>query len=182
LSLELLSDNFGSQGEHLWNLAHGIDNRRVVPDREAKSISHETTFAVDIDDLEALRTWLSELTEQVARRLRRHNLKGRTVQLKIRYSDFSTYTRSQKLGEPTNSTEELWQTACELLSTKLPVRRLLIRLLGVGVSDLDQGDRTQRHLFDEEDREKQSKLDEVSDLVKDRFGNKALRRGGSMRD
>jgi len=83
LPVEVLQDRFGSHGEHLWKLARGIDDRRVIPDRDAKSISHETTFATDIDDAEVLRSWLLELTEQVARRLRRHELRGRTVQIKV---------------------------------------------------------------------------------------------------
>ncbi|MEX1041649.1 MAG: hypothetical protein WDZ51_13505 [Pirellulaceae bacterium] len=69
LPLETLRQYFGEHGSHLWELAHGIDERSVVPDREAKSVSHETTFAQDIDDIEILRAWSMELAEQVARRL-----------------------------------------------------------------------------------------------------------------
>ena len=65
----------------------------MVPDREAKSISHETTFESDIKDMQVLRAWLLELTEQVGRRLRRHGLRGRTVQLKALFADFQTITR-----------------------------------------------------------------------------------------
>ncbi|MFT5523439.1 MAG: DNA polymerase-4, partial [Pirellulaceae bacterium] len=73
LTREILDARFGAQsGEHLWKLARGIDNRAVVPDRNAKSISHETTFATDVTDKEALRCRLMELTEQVGRRLRHH--------------------------------------------------------------------------------------------------------------
>ncbi len=96
-----LTDRFGKSGEHLWQLAHGIDDRPVVPDREAKSISHETTFATDVDDADVLRAWLLELTEQVARRLRRYGLRGRTVNMKVRFADFRTITRSQTLPEAT---------------------------------------------------------------------------------
>lgn len=76
LSVTTLKDLFGASGEHYWQLAQGIDDRRVIPDREAKSISHETTFDADIQEVEALQGWLVELVEQVARRLRRHELKG----------------------------------------------------------------------------------------------------------
>src|SRR5579863_1122168 len=88
MSLAVLQQHFGKAGEHLWCLSQGIDERRVVPDRETKSISHETTFSVDISDSEVLRAWLVELSEQVGCRLRRHNLSGRTVQIKIRLADF----------------------------------------------------------------------------------------------
>jgi len=180
LPVEVLQDHFGSQGEHLWQLAHGIDDRRVVPDREAKSISHETTFATDIDDAEVLRSWMLELTEQVARRLRRHQLRGRTVQIKVRFADFRTITRSQTLTEPTNSTDELWQVASELLTTRMPVERQPVRLLGMGVSDLHRGGKVQGNLFDNEDRERESRIDEVGDQVRDRFGSQALRRGATL--
>jgi DNA polymerase IV len=74
MPVEVLQQHFGKGGEHIWQLANGIDERRVIPDREAKSISHETTFAVDIGDREVLHAWLVELAEQVGRRLRRHEL------------------------------------------------------------------------------------------------------------
>ena len=146
---ELLHRHFGKAGDHLWELAHGRDERPVVPDREAQSISHETTFAADIGDLEVLRAWLLELTEQVARRLRRHQLRGRTVQLKVRFADFSTITRAQTLPQATNVTAELWRAADELLTERLPKRRLEVRLLGMGVSGLDGSGQQQRTLFDE---------------------------------
>ena len=85
---DVLHSHLGQHGEHLRQLAHGMDDRKVVPDREAKSISHETTFATDIADLNVLRAWLLELTEQVARRLRRHELRGRVVHLKVRFRRF----------------------------------------------------------------------------------------------
>ena len=98
-----------------WNLAHGRDDRPVVPEREAKSISNETTFKHDIADMDVLRAWLVDLVEQVGCRLRRHKLRGWTVHLKVRFADFSLITRSQTLPEPTDITDELRRTADELL-------------------------------------------------------------------
>ena len=152
LPIDLLRARFGSGGEHLWQLAHGVDDRPVVPDHQAKSISHETTFEVDVDDAEVLRAWLLELTEQVARRLRRHGMSGRTVQLKVRFADFRTITRSQTLPEPTHVTLELWQAAAEMLDARLPADLPPVRLLGMGVSGLDASARIQRQLFDEHQR------------------------------
>ena len=94
-------------------MAHGIDDRCVVPDREAKSISNETTFAEDIADREVLRSWLVDLVEQVAQRLRKHDIKGRTVELKVRFADFKTVSRSLTLPAPTNITQELLDAALE---------------------------------------------------------------------
>jgi len=178
--LQELQEHFGQHGERLWQLAHGIDDRAVVPDREAKSISHETTFAVDIEDQRALRAWLLELTEQVARRLRRHGLRGRTLHLKVRFADFRTITRSQKLVESTASTEQLSQVACHLLMICLSQVRQPVRLLGMGVSDIETTGQTQRYLFDQQEREQQARLDRTSDSIKERFGITALRRASAL--
>ena len=180
--LGVLQSRFGSSGEYLWQLAHGIDDRSVVPEREAKSISHETTFEHDIADMEVLRAWLLDLTEQVGCRLRRHGLRGRTVQLKVRFADFSLITRSQTLPEPTDITYELWQAADELLCQRLPADHLSVRLIGMGVSGLDDSGQVQGLLFDQQDRQKQTRLDTVADQVKARFGAGAMRRGSSMRN
>ena len=180
LPVELLHQKFGRAGEHLWQLAHGIDDRRVVPDREAKSISHETTFAADVTEMEILRAWLLELTEQVAWRLRRHRLRGRMVQLKLRYGDFSTITRAQTLARPTNVTHDIREAAAAMLAERLPARRLQVRLIGVGVSGFENPDQVQRNLFDDGDHERQGRLDAVADQIKERFGTDALHRASGL--
>ena len=183
LSRETLKITFGDSGEHFWRLAHGIDDRSVVPDRDAKSISHETTFSADIADIESLRSWLIDLTEQVARRLRRHHRLGRTVQIKLRFSDFSTITRSRTLPKATDVTQEIWQAASDLLTQAFSSHRVAgakgIRLIGVGVSGLDQSRDVQPLLFDDPDQQRHVKhkdLDRVTDAVRERFGNAALKR------
>lgn len=180
LPLETLNDLFGASGEHYWRLAHGIDDRRVVPDREAKSISNETTFAADISERESLRAWLGDLVEQVARRLRQHDLKGRTVELKVRFADFKTISRSVTLAEPTNITQELLEAGVELLTKRLPPRHPPVRLLGFGVQKLDDSGRTQKHLFDQPDRERHRELDRVADQITAKFGKLAIRRGARL--
>ncbi len=177
LTVVLLRQHFGNSGDHLWELAHGIDPRPVVPEQEAKSISHETTFAKDLEDPEVMRAWLLELSEQVGCRLRRHGLKGRTVQLKVRFEDFHTITRAQTFPEPTNVTQEIWQTADRMFADRLPARPLRIRLLGVGVSGFDQPQRKQLALFPDELHERNSRLDEVADKIKNKFGPSSLQRG-----
>ncbi len=180
LSRETLDELFGSSGERYWQLAHGIDDRRVTPDREAKSISNETTFAEDIADLDILRAWLVELVEQVGRRLRRHDIKGRTVDLKVRYADFTTITRSLTLLEPTNITQDLLNAGLELLTRRLPPRALSVRLLGFGVTKLDDSGRTQQQLFDQPDRQRNQELDRVADQITAKFGKLAIRRGARL--
>lgn len=180
-SRDALQAHFGSNSEHLWQLAHGIDDRPVTPEHEAKSISNETTFEQDIADVEILRAWLADLVEQVGWRLRRHRLRGRTVHLKIRFADFSLIMRSQTLPEPTDITQELWRAADEILCHRLPAGHLPVRLLGMGVNSIDDTGLSQGLLFDQQERRKQASLDAVSDQVRDRFGSSALRRASSLR-
>jgi DNA polymerase-4 len=181
LSSELLTEQFGKHGGHLWQLAHCIDDRKVVPDREAKSISHETTFETDITNLETLRAWLLQLTEQVAARLRRHGLRGTTVQIKVRYSDFHTITRAQSLRSATDATHDIWIAASQLLADRLPTRPLRIRLLGVGVSGFATGERRQQSLFQEVEGDELRRLDESVDRIRERFGRGGLSRGSELR-
>jgi DNA polymerase-4 len=161
-------------------LAHGRDDRPVVPERDAKSISNETTFSRDISDIEILRAWLMDLAEQVAWRLRKHGLRARTVHLKVKFADFSTVTRSQTLSDSTNITQELWKAADDLLCHRLPAKHLPVRLVGMGVSGLDDGGIVQGKLFDEMERAKQTRLDLVADQLKEKFGAGSLRRGSSL--
>jgi DNA polymerase-4 len=177
LPLETLARFFGSSGEHFWKLAHGIDDRRVVPDRDAKSISTETTFAEDIVEMELLRVCLVDLVEQVARRLRSHGIKGRTIELKVRFTDFKTITRSLTLAAPTNITDELLNAGIELLTKRLPPRHLPVRLLGFGVNKLDNSGRHQQELFDHADKTRHQKLDQMADQIAAKFGNSAIQRG-----
>ncbi|MEX1027965.1 MAG: DNA polymerase IV [Candidatus Paceibacterota bacterium] len=137
LSVERLQQHLGNAATHFWELAHGIDERKVTSEREAKSISHEKTFASNIEEPTLLHAWLLELTEQVACRLRRHGSKAKTVNLKVRYDDFHTVTRAHTLSAATNVTEEIWQAA-SMLFERIPSRPLRLRLLGVGVSNLSQ--------------------------------------------
>ncbi len=180
-SRELLQQYFGSQGEHFWQLARGIDEREVVPEHEAKSISNETTFGQDISDRELLLGALLALTEQVAGRLRRAGLKGRTVQLKVRYSDFSTITRSHTLPAATDITDLLWQTVRQMFEHRLPTRHLSLRLIGMGVSGLAEEAEPQPDLFVDDEQEQQSQLDSVTDTIRERFGKEALSRAGTLR-
>jgi len=180
MPVELLRHHFGSGGDHLWELSQGIDDRPVVPEQEAKSISHETTFAKDLVGPEQMRAWLLELSEQVGCRMRRHGLKGRTVQLKVRYEDFHTITRAQTLPQPTNVTQEIWRTADQMFTERLPARRLHIRLLGVGMSGFEHPAMVQLSLFPEAEHERQARLDEVADRIKEKFGQAGLQRALGM--
>lgn len=178
---ELLTNRLGRSAAHLLRLAHGIDDRKVVADRDSKSVSHETTFSVDIGDIEVLRSWLLELGEQVATRLRHHRLRGKTVFIKVRYADFRTVTRSESLDAPSSVTQELYAVAARLLETELARNPEPVRLLGMGTSGITTETLEQGELFGEAERAQQRRIDRVVDAIKTRFGNRALRRGGGAR-
>lgn len=169
---------FGKHGAHLAALARGVDERPVVAEQDAKSVSNETTFAADLTDDDTLRAWLQQLAEQVGWRLRRAGLRGRTVQLKVRFADFTTLTRASTLPRPTDITDEIWRTACTLFATRLPRPRPPVRLLGVGVSGFGGTPGAQGELFGEaEGRRRAARLDAVMDRIRQRFGRGAARRG-----
>ena len=174
----LLHDLLGKWGDHLWELAHGRDDRAVVPDREAKSISHETTFETDHREFPLLRSYMVDLAEQVARRLRRHGLRARTVEIKIRFADFKTITRSRALSKATDTTQDLVRAAVELLKTNLPKKHGGVRLLGMGVNHLAPGEPAQGELFPDEATQKHRRIDAAADRIASKYGASALRRGG----
>ena len=173
----------GKHGEHLWQLAHGIDPRAVIPEREAKSISHETTFARDINNRDVLLAQLLHLTEQVAWRLRHNEYQGRTVHLKIRFADFKTITRSQTLPEPSANTDIIWQAARELFSARLPKPLNPVRLIGISVSGFDTEASNlskQVDMFTPPDNHRDN-IDKLSDSIKERFGSAVLQRGRTLK-
>lgn len=174
---QLLRQHLGRSAEQFLRLASGLDERPVVAEHEAKSVSNENTFAVDISDRELMRQWLHALTEQVTQRLRAQGLKGRTVQLKLRSADFTTFTRSHTLGGATDITAEIWRAVQELFEQRLPRPLPAVRLLGVGVSNFAAEEQRQADLFDSGDRERQQKLDALVDRMQSRFGKGAIRRG-----
>lgn len=173
--LSALVREFGSAGEHFHRLAHGEDARSVQPDRQAKSISHEVTFAEDTGDLDYLRTVLIHQVEDVAYRLRRHELEARTVSLKLRDPDFNTITRSATLPRPTQSTEVLWELAESLFEVWARERHGPLRLLGMGAGNLSEPGDRQLSLFAETD-ERRERLDRTLDSLRERFGPDAVRR------
>lgn len=179
LSKTTLTDNFGVSGDHFYRLSRGVDDRPVVPDRSAKSISHEKTFPRDIFDAEVLKAWLLELTDQVGRRLRRHKTFGSTIKLKFRYDDFETLNRSKSI-ESTNTTQIMFDTAAELLDAINRPSTRGVRLIGVGVSNLSQASVRQLSLFDEPENAKQAQVDSLADAIRDKFGASKLHRGTNL--
>jgi len=177
---QVLADHFGRAGRHIWQLSHGDDDRTVVPDREAKSISTETTFAENIGDHAVLTDWLLEQVEQTATRLRQAGAKAGTVQLKLRSSAFRTRVRSMSLGEVTGSTQALWQAARSLLERSLTADILPLRLLGIGVTNLVREGAVQADLFESAERKRQETLDQTIDQIRRQLGKTAVQRGSVL--
>ncbi len=177
-SEEELRQRFGESGEHFYQLVRGIDDREVVSDREAKSISHEVTFAVDVEDREYLRAVLLDQTDHVALRLRRHNRLARTVTLKIRTPDFTTITRNSTLNEATDQTETLWEMTARLFEAWSHRNRAAVRLIGMGVSQFSTCEGRQLSLFEQEATVRHRQLDQTTDAIRKRYGDDAVSRGG----
>ncbi len=171
-----LATRFGQVGHDLSRRARGIDDRPVVTEHEVKSISQEVTFPRDLRDGDRLRSALRELADGVGRQLRKAELVGRTVRLKLRWSDFTTLTRQVTLPQATDRDDAIGDSAVRLFdATWRPDRS--VRLLGVGVSNLS-GRRPQLVLW-EDDSRASDLLQGTLDKVRDRFGPQAVRRAGS---
>ena len=132
---DLLRKTVGSLADWLRRLSYGDDPRPVVPDRAAKSASSETTYAEDLEDIEAIRQEVGRLARETAEWLERKRLAGRTVTIKVRYADFTTVTRSHTLSRPTADADVISSWATELLHRTQAGRRP-VRLLGARVNGL----------------------------------------------
>ena len=172
--LELVAA-FGQWGAHLWELAHGIDMREVIPEEPAQSVGAETTFADDTADPLRIRQTVLALSERVARRLRVDAMQAGALTLKLRDETFQTQTRSVSLSEPTDQSQDLYRTALLLLE-RLPSGRK-VRLLGVTASRLSdlRGSGQQLSLALNPVGAKQRRLTEAVDRIQARFGKGAIR-------
>jgi DNA polymerase IV len=166
----------GSWAGHLRALANGEDDRPVVPHREARSISEERTYSTDLGDLDAIDRALLARAEGVARELRRERLAGRTVHLKIRTEDFTTWTRARTLACPTDLAEVIVRAARELFAERIRLGRKGVRLLGVGVSGLVPSGLGQARLFPDAAEERARRAALAADSVRDRLGDGAITR------
>lgn len=180
---------FGDFGERFYRLVRGLDDRDVVPDRAAISMSHERTFAQDVSDAEVLRATLLDQIEHVAARLRRSGRLARSVVMKLRTPDFETITRRATLDAATDSTDALWTAlralfecwaddpghAAGALRGGRAVRP--VRLIGAGVTQLTDTCGRQLDLFAGEQSDRRRRLDRTVDEIRERFGDNSIRRG-----
>jgi DNA polymerase-4 len=137
LTLDELVSHFGKAGNFYFRIVRGIDDREVKPDRETKSIGAEDTFAYDLTTLDEMNAELDKIAKTVHERLVKNNLKGRTVTLKIKYSDFKQITRNRSLLNPINDLEVVTSISKQLLAATEPEGKR-IRLLGITLSNFGE--------------------------------------------
>lgn len=187
----------GNQARRIWELARGIDERPVEPDRQIQSVGNEETYESDVEDPTVIDLELHYFANRVAKRLRKYGLMGHTVSIKVRYNDFKTISRQKRLDSTTDQERIIYDTSV-LLWNKLmrertgipfvqahtsvldvPVKP--IRLLGVTVSGLSTEGIVQEDLFSIEADEKEEKLSTVLDSLASKFGENAIMSGALWR-
>jgi len=165
----------GKNGAHLWQLAQGIDDRPVLPEQGFKSIGHEITFEHDTADSELLHRTLLDLTERVAQRLRLQGARARTIAIKFREADFSTFTRRITLDNPVDTAEKIFPVALKLMKGLIR-DGVLVRLIGVSAGNLEVEAVGKQMSFLSQTSQKDRKLATALDDITQRFGQRAITR------
>jgi len=178
-SQEKLVQHFGRAGLHFWYLANGIDRRGIETASSHKSISKETTFSQDVDDEAELLKTLNYLCDGLAREMRKKGYRGRTITVKIRLQDFSTFTRSRTFSLATNSSHEIREHATNIFQ-RFDRQGKKVRLLGISLSHLE-AQSSQLDLFETMNDDKKGKIDAIMDEVKEKFGEKSITRASLLK-
>jgi DNA polymerase IV len=183
LPLTLLESRFGKHGLHLHLSAMGVDDREVVPEQGMKSVGHEETFETDLRGKDDLERELLVLAVRVGRRLRRYGLRGRTITLKVKFSDFSQITRSHTLAASTDDDREIFDQARGLL-IKTEAGRRPVRLLGVSLAKLTGGGAArQMDLFAcNPARNRRQDLHRAVDAINSKYGSSSILPGTLIPD
>jgi DNA polymerase-4 len=171
-----LTEKLGKHGYDLARRAQGIDHRPLVTEREIKSVSNEKTFRDDIGRKSELIKRMSSLSRKVSSRLQKKGLKGKTIQIKLRWSDFTTITRQKTLPELTDEEATIQKTAQELLE-QVWLEGSWVRLIGIGVNNLESGEK-QLSLWDPRVVEDQ-RLEEALQLLRKKYGDDVITRGAA---
>lgn len=178
-----LGDKLGS---HLVELSRGIDPREVVSEHATKSIGHEETFETDRTSASQLEPTIVEQADRVASRLRRAQLRARTVTLKIKFADFRTVTRRRTLAAPTSDGLLIARAAKELLDAITVSgergKKERVRLCGVSTSGLEDRSAPRQLLFDEAERVRGERLGDTLDAIAERYGMAAVKRAAATKD
>ncbi len=178
LPIEVIKNRFGSFGLMIHHYANGMDSREVEAPGEAKSISRETTFAEDTSDKVFVQAMLRYLCERVGAELRQETKHARTITLKLRYSDFETITRRFSSKEAIDADELIFAGAVKLLEQALAGKRKLVRLIGIGVSNLVSYGK-QLNLLDSRPQ-RLAHLDKAIDRIRNKYGFTAIQTGRTL--
>lgn len=170
---ELIIKLAGNNARTLQQLAAGIDQRPVISDRPAKSISSETTFETDISDVETLAAILEELCDKVAKRLKTADLSGRTVMLKLKSDKHQLLTRSRTLSDPTRLSRRIFETGLLMLKEEVAADRNW-RLIGIGVEQLDHAEHADPLNLADPDLSRIIALQDTVDGLRDKHGKAAI--------
>ncbi len=174
-----LMRRYGTMGQRLYRLSRGIDDRDVHPNDAAKSVSAETTFFDDIHRHDDLVPILRDLSEKVARRMKKSAVAGHTVVLKLKTADFRIRTRNRRLADPTMLADRIFRTGLTLLEKETDGTKF--RLLGIGVTDLcDPGRADPPDLVDAQ-ATRRAAAEAAIDKLRDKFGNKSVETGYTFR-
>lgn len=166
---------YGTMGSRLYHLSRGNDDRTVRPNSGAKSVSSETTFFNDKSDYDELAKILRSLSEKVADRLKKSDISGHTVVLKLKTADFKSRTRNRRLADPTMLADKIFRTGLQLLKPETDGTNF--RLLGIGVSDLGAPDQADPDDLVDIDATRRAHVEGAVDKVRSKFGNTIVQTG-----
>ncbi len=170
-----LMKRYGTMGQRLYRLSRGQDERAVEINGEAKSVSSETTFNDDLCDYDDLVTHLRRLSEQVAHRLRKSDIAGQTVVLKLKTADFKSRTRNRRLDSPTRLADRIFRTGMQLLDKETDGTRF--RLIGIGVSDLSGPDLADPPDLVDAQATRRAAAEAAINTLRDKFGKATVETG-----
>jgi DNA polymerase IV len=170
-----LMRRYGSMGQRLARLSRGLDTRKVDPTSDMKSVSAETTFNDDKSSIEDLRPVLRALSEKVARRMKRSEIAGKTVVLKMKTADFKSRTRNKTLADPTQLADRIFRTGLALMEREIDGTKF--RLIGIGVSELCAPDQADPVDLVDPQAAKRARAESAMDALRNKFGNQALETG-----
>jgi DNA polymerase-4 len=170
-----LMGRYGSMGDRLYRLSRGQDERRVQPEHEAKSVSAETTFDTNLASADDLVPILRSLSEKVSARLKKSGIAGQTIVLKLKTGDFKIRTRNRQLADATRLADRIFSTGMELLRKETDGTRY--RLIGIGVSDLQDDDRADPPDLIDTGSRKRALAEGAMDVLREKFGGKAVETG-----
>ncbi|WP_455271965.1 DNA polymerase IV [Rhizobium herbae] len=170
-----LMKRYGTMGQRLYRLSRGQDERTVDIDGEAKSVSSETTFNDDLCDYDDLVTHLRRLSEQVAHRLRKADIAGQTVVLKLKTADFKSRTRNRRLDSPTRLADRIFRTGMQLLDKETDGTKF--RLIGIGVSDLSNPDLADPPDLVDTQATRRAAAEAAINVLRDKFGKATVETG-----